>query len=100
MADGSVNKYGTISVHLQINDRRHLYKLRLFLGSDAPVRRKYGSKGGYRPGAPFASFCIHCMALVEQLVAYPVTPNKTGKEHLLQALVAWGNRWRWNSRFS
>jgi hypothetical protein len=84
MADGSVDENGTLAVHLQIGDRNHLYKLRSFLDSDAPVQRKYGNKGGYRAGAPYASFCVHCSALVEQLTTYGVTPIKSGRERLLR----------------
>jgi hypothetical protein len=80
MADCSVDNFGTISVHLQIGDIRHLYKLRSFLNSDAPVKRKNGNLGGYKPGAPFASINVHCTTLVEHLARYGVIPNKTGKE--------------------
>lgn len=84
MADGCVDEHGTLSIHLQYADRGHLYKLRSFLNSSAPVRQQYGNESGYRPGVPFASFCIHCTTIVEQLIAYGVIPRKTGRECLLK----------------
>jgi DNA-binding CsgD family transcriptional regulator len=83
LADGNVNEYGTISVHLQLRDIRHLRKLRRFLKSGAPVRRVVNGSG-YEPGSTFASFSVHSKDLVEQLAVFGVLPRKTGRERLLK----------------
>lgn len=81
LADGSVSSTelggvnDSVRVNLKGGDSAHLEKLRNFMGSEVPV--KFGMAKASGKSYPFCSILISSRTVVNSLVKWGVTPNKS-----------------------